>query len=187
MTRVKKTHSGAADKLKALSDLLDRVAAPDFTQERKELRSYRLELSQDPVSEGLESFNEKFAEAQALKDRVGTMLQASHEAFAEHANLLSRAKTLLERVQNSARLREEVLELKNQQLREAATAKATMKYAALVNRITRRVDSIKLFQKVCHEVYDNLKSANENLSRQVTVVQLMLETGELTRRKLSTK
>jgi len=127
----------------------------------RELKDCTIELEECPTPDQI---NVQIARVQALKDRVASML--------------------IDAIRN-VRLLEKIYELKYDELIIGREEKSKeQREAAVHQKIRKQLDEFKEaedYLEVVRQVYDNLISANENISRQVTVLQEQLKLGEFGR------
>lgn len=149
---------------------------------RQELASIQIELDADPAATGIGTLNAKIAEVHALKERVATIMAEAIANVSERSRSHQEAKMLYESkfdaILNSER---SVQELKSEGLRRAAcNAKLPDEYSR-VNSTEIDLNDAESFQKLVQAKYNLLDSANTNISRQISVIQLQVDIGDINR------
>jgi len=153
-----------------------------YSELRKELSTIKIELDSDPTATGIGQLNAKIAEVHALKDRVASIMAEAIANVSERSRSHQEAKMLYEAkfdaILNSDRT---VTELKSEGLRRAAcNAKLPEEYAR-VNATEIDLNDAESFQKLVQAKYNLLDSANTNISRQISVIQLQVDIGDINR------
>lgn len=153
-----------------------------YTELRKELASIRIDLDADPAATGIGQLNAKIAEVHALKERVATVMAEAIANVAERSRTHQEAKVLYEsKFDAILNTDPTVRELKSEGLRRAAcNAKLPDEYAK-VNATEIDLNDAESFQKLVQAKYNLLDSANTNISRQISVIQLQLDIGDINR------
>lgn len=153
-----------------------------YSQLRAELASIHINLDADPASIGIGHLNEKIAEVHSLKDRVAGMLSDAIANVSERDRLYQEAKMLYEaKFDTLLNNDQEIRNLKSEGLRTAAcNAKLPDEYAKMNSAKIDLADA-ESFQKIVQTKYNLLDSANTNISRQISVIQLQLDIGEVNR------
>lgn len=139
----------------------------------EEVKKIQVLLDPDPITKGLTSLNLKLTEIQLAKDRVTSFLLEAMKNVAE-------LEILKEVCQNEYDRQLELLMVTEQtclaaKSAEARNVAARLKMPELVLKLHHQdINLIKgqWFMKCLQLVHSNLESANSNLSRQITVVQL---------------
>ena len=147
-----------------------------------ELQKVRIDLDGDPVASGLASINKKIAELQGWKDRVSALLIEAIKNKTE-AQLLSESKKFEYDQQQNVLFATDP-EVQNQKNEKSRTAVASTKMAEQVlqtHYAEKDLLAADAYYKCVQQVYMNLEGANSNLSRQISVVQMSLQVGELNR------
>jgi len=130
-------------------------------------------LDPDPVVKGLSSLNDKLAELQRAKDQVSGLLMEAMKNMAEN-------EILKDVVQNEHDRSQDLLiatdvTIQAQKSAEQRSIHARMKMPELVMKL-HHADIALLkaswYMKCLQLVASNLESANSNLSRQITVIQM---------------
>lgn len=149
----------------------------------KEVSQVRVALDPDPMASGITTLNKKLAEIQLSKDRVSFLvteaLQNSNAAEVTHELIKGEYERELEVLLATD---SQVMAQKSSEMRNAT---AKQKIAAKVLQVHHaEVDLLKAqgYLNVLKNIYSNLESCNSNLSRQITVLQLSTEVGEIQRK-----
>lgn len=148
----------------------------DYQAKLKELQEILegIKLVKDPVSVGLDYFNEKFYEVQASRDRVLSLLI---EAIWNRASLnseLSMLKAEYEKKLAEILVRDEVKCLKSNELRLAVANKELENLVSEIKKKEVEVEIAEAYYKTIVVCYEELKSKNENLAQQFLTVRAML-------------
>jgi hypothetical protein len=150
---------------------------------KQELSSISIELSEDPTTEGLGLVNGKIAEINAQKERVGSILMDTLSNVQERKRHFEEAKLAYDlKYERILSTDESVRNLKSEALRSAATNAQISDDFLIMRKAEMDLGDAEAFQKIVQHKYNLLESANSNVSRQITVVQLQLEIGEVQRR-----
>lgn len=153
-----------------------------YSELRRELASIQIDLDSDPAAAGIGTLNAKIAEVHALKERVATIMAEAIANVSERSRTHQEAKMAYEAkfdaILNNDRT---VQELKSEGLRRAAcNAKLPDEYAR-VNSTEIDLSDAESFQKLVQAKYNLLDSANTNISRQISVIQLQVDIGDINR------
>lgn len=153
-----------------------------YSEYRRELASIQIDLDADPAASGIGTLNAKIAEVHALKERVSSMLSEAISNVAEHERKHQEAKIAYEAkfdaiLNNDKSIRE----LKSEGLRTAACNAQLSDDFARVNASKIDLGDAESFQRLVQTKYNLLDSANTNISRQISVIQLQMEVGEINR------
>lgn len=149
---------------------------------RRELADIHIDLDPDPAATGVGQLNAKIAEVHALKDRVATILVEAIANVSERDRTYNEAKIIYEAkfdaiLNNDA----SVQNLKSEGLRRAACNAKLPDEFARVNATQIDLADAESFQKIVQAKYNLLDSANTNISRQISVIQLQVDVGEINR------
>lgn len=130
-------------------------------------------LDPDPTVKGLVSLNYKLAELQLAKDNVSSLILEAMKNMAEHEILKDEAQNTHDRQQDLLIATDASVQA--QKSAEARSIHARMKMPELVMALhLEEVAELKAswYLKCLQLVASNLESANSNLSRQITVIQM---------------
>lgn len=154
--------------------------AEDYNQRYNEIRKVSFRLDADPTTVGLQSLTAKLAEIQALRSRVGSILaEAIHNKgdaeIAQKSSEYARDTGVIRALMND----DSVKGQKSEKMRDAA-AQATVPTLVL-DLHEKEVSLLKAeaFLKYVQQIYETLEAANNNLSRQISVIQMSIHIGEL--------
>ncbi len=153
-----------------------------YSELRKELASIQIELDADPAATGIGTLNAKIAEVHAMKERVAGIMAEAIANVSERSRTHQEAKMVYES-KFDAILNQDgtVRDLKSEGLRRAAcNAKLPDEYAR-VNSTEIDLNDAESFQKLVQAKYNLLDSANTNISRQISVIQLQVDIGDINR------
>lgn len=141
----------------------------------EEVKKIQVYLDEDPLAKGLVSVNNKLSEIQVAKDKVSSLLMSAMKNLAEN-------EILKDQVQNKHDRQQDLLiatdaTIQAQKSAEQRSIHARMKMPDLVLEL-HHADIALLkaswYLKCLQLVASNLESANANLSRQITVIQMDL-------------
>lgn len=153
-----------------------------YSEFRRELASIQIDLDADPAASGIGTLNAKIAEVHALKERVSSMLSEAISNVAEHERKHQEAKIAYEAKFDAILNNDKTIrELKSEGLRTAACNAQLSDDFARVNASKIDLGDAESFQRLVQTKYNLLDSANTNISRQISVIQLQMEVGEINR------
>lgn len=153
---------------------------------RRELSSIQIGLDADPAALGIGTLNAKIAEVHALKERVSAILSEAISNVSERERTHQESKIYYQAkfdaiLNNDKSIRE----LKSEGLRTAACNAQLSDEFAKVNATKMDLDDAESFQRLVQTKYNLLDSANTNISRQISVIQLQVDVGEINRTEAS--
>lgn len=149
----------------------------------QEINSIRLELDGDPATTGLSLVNGKIAEIHAHKERVGHILSQAIENERAVSRVLNEAKLEHEiKLNQILATDEKVRSQKSQDMRVVAANALIPEEYLKVRRLEIEAADADSFHKIVQAKYNHLEGTNSSVSRQITVIQLQLEIGEIERR-----
>ena len=152
----------------------------DYEKRYKELSTVKIELDPDPLSTGLPSINRKIAELQSQRERVNAMLIEAIKNKSE-ANILFDAKKgdHGRQLENLLATDQDVKVQKSSELRKA-TANVKLK-DLVIDMAYSELEAQKAdaYYKCVQQMYGHLESANMNLSRQISVIQMGVQIREI--------
>jgi hypothetical protein len=153
-----------------------------YSELRKELADIHIDLDTDPASTGVGTLNSKIAEVHALKDRVATILAEAIANVAERDRTYNEAKIVYEAKFDAILNNDAAVQtLKSEGLRRAACNSKLPDEFARMNATQIDLADAESFQKIVQAKYNLLDSANTNISRQISVIQLQVDIGEINR------
>lgn len=147
----------------------------------KELNASGIELSEDPAAVPLNLLNAKIAQVDAQKTRVATILT---QAIVNENGLDVLVKKInsLYKAEFDRRLPQDpVKNFSNASLREGACNSILAELKGVVQAIEGSLSQAKTFTKVVQNELAKLDGTNKNISRQITVLQIQIEIGEIKR------
>ena len=157
----------------------------DYRKRLDELKEMFVKLDSDPVADGLSTINEKIAEIQAKKDTVSSYLVEAIANKSYYESIYDTEKLNIELEQD--RLCATDVDVKSQKSDTARKSAANVKLSdkILINHTNLLAFvTAESYLKSVYQVYNNLCSAQENLSRQISVVQMSMNIGEINRQDL---
>jgi hypothetical protein len=153
----------------------------DYENLIKELNASGIELSEDPSAVPLNELNAKIAQVDAQKTRVATILT---QAIVNENGLDVLVKKInsLYKAEFDRRLPQDpVKNFSNASLREGACNSILAELKGVVHAVEGSLSQAKTFTKVVQNELAKLDSTNKNISRQITVLQIQIEIGEIKR------
>ena len=147
----------------------------------KELNASGIELSEDPAAVPLNELNAKIAQVDAQKTRTATILT---QAIVNENGLDVLVKKInsLYKAEFDRRLPQDpVKNFSNASLREGACNSILAELKGVVQAIEGSLSQAKTFTKVVQNELAKLDGTNKNISRQITVLQIQIEIGEIKR------
>ena len=153
----------------------------DYTGLIKELNASGVELNEDPGAVPLNKLNAQIAQCDAQKTRTATIL--SQAIVNENGlDVLTKKINSLYKTEFDRRLPQSpVKDFSNKELREGACNSILAELRGVVQAIEGSLSQAKTFTKVVQNELTKLDSTNKNISRQITVLQIQIEIGEITR------
>lgn len=144
-----------------------------MAEKLEEVKKIQVLLDPDPIAKGLVSLNYKLTEIQLAKDRITSLLLESMKNVAELEILKEVCQNEHDRQLELLMTTEaSCLAAKSAEARNvAARIKMPEKVLALHHQDIGLIKG-QWYMKCLQLVHSNLESANSNLSRQITVVQL---------------
>lgn len=139
----------------------------------EEVKKIQIFLDVDPVARGLTSLNNKLAEIQVAKDLVSRMILEAMKNMTENEILKETAQNEHDRQQDYLIASDPTVQA--QKSAEQRSIHARLKMPDLVLKLHQTgIAEIKAswYLKCLQLVASNLESANSNLSRQITVIQM---------------
>lgn len=152
----------------------------DYNKRYEVVKSFSIELSPDPVSEGLDSLTAKLSEIQRLRNRVSA-------ALTEAIRNKSESEIDRDTVKNNLDMKMAELKITDEFVRSHSSDKK-MDAAAmtkcpdlLLQMHAKEVELIRAetYEKFVNQIHENLDAANTNLSRQISVIQSQIKLGEI--------
>lgn len=152
-----------------------------YSRYRKELKSAVVQLPKDPASSGLNVINEKIADINTWKDRVVTITSMAIHNQEQIKQVRDATSALYDDARFLLLRRPGIKSLPNQQLREAAVNHYLKTLTSFRQRVDFAYRRARLFMQDCRRRMERLESTYKALSRQLTVIQMQLEVGEIQR------
>ena len=152
----------------------------DYKKNLEELQGLNVSLDADPVSQGLSAINEKIADIQAKKDRASNLLVEALANKSYYEQQYDTSKTNLD----LARGREIITDPDMKNLKSDAARQAAANVKLNQDCLNNHNDLLAFttaesYLKCIYQIYNNLCSAQENLSRQISVIQMSINIGEV--------
>lgn len=145
------------------------------------LKDMHIVLDADPVVLGLQSLSAKLAEVQHLRNRVGTALAEAIQNKSEVEIAQSMVENQFDAQLAKLMMTDEYVRgQKSDKSREMA---AQTKMGDLVlQKHYSEVDLLRAesYEKFVRQISETLEAANGNISRQISVIQMSIQIGEVT-------
>lgn len=170
--------------------MLDKIIQRS-NQVRKEVQKLRPQINQlskmnipldhDPISKGLNSFNQKLADIQRAKDLTCELMFRVINLKNSIENMqIKMEKYIIERKSEVLDSNPDIQDLKNQAMRDLALEKPLKVERDLWLTICQLVTIIKGYHETVKSQLSNLESTNNNIKKQLEVVDQMITIGEIT-------
>jgi hypothetical protein len=162
---------------------MPKLTDDQISDKLEEVKKIRFFLDPDPTVTGLNSLLVKLAELQIQKDRVSYMVTDAMQNLAIHE--IEKEVIQGEHDRQLDLLMATDATVQGQKSADMRNTHARMKMPELVLKLHHAdVSHIKAgwYLKILQSVMSNLESANSNLSRQITVLQLSTNLGEMPNR-----
>lgn len=159
-----------------------RQSQPAYRSLRDKLTSTSVDLIEDPTSLPLDTFHGLFAKIQGNRTYVSRLQVISTENLYLWKSFREEIEGEIKSWIDLALLLPAVQRYRSQSLREAAANKyVPVGFVRLLVRVDRNLSYATILDRQIKTVLDNLNHAYEAVSRQLTVIQMQIELGELTR------
>ena len=158
----------------------------DYQKIRSELLKYGgkgYRIPEDPSSTGISEFNLLFSNIDSALDRVSTIILELFSSESEIRSIYRDVMRLYNEEINKCLLDETTKKLRNQQLQKAdAESKIDPELMKLKLEIENEVEDIDHLIKEVKMKLTRLADKKDTVSRQITVIQLQLQVGEISRK-----
>jgi len=149
---------------------------------RQELNAISILLEGDPATVGIVTINKKIAEVNAMRERVAAVLSEAIANVYEREHFYEEMKLDYDiKFQKTLNGDPSIQSLKSDTLRVAAVNAKLPDEFLKMNAAKINFNDAEGFLKLVQAKYNQLDSANSNISRQISVIQLQLEVGEVER------
>lgn len=155
---------------------------PDYPGFIQELQGTGVQLTEDPGGVPLAELNKNIAHIDAQKTRISTILTRAIENESDLDVIARKAAIIYKREFDTYLLKDPVRSLPNKELREAGCNVLLKELKEVVDSIQGSHAQAKSFVRIVQGVLDKLDSTNKNISRQITVLQLQMDIGEMQRK-----
>jgi hypothetical protein len=156
---------------------------PNYQNLLDEVKNFGVALDEDPSSQSLSVLNTKISSIDAQQTRVARILGTAIQNESEIGLLVDRLTGIRTREFNKLLVSNEIKTLANKELREAAVGNVLCELDELMSDIEGSHSRAKSFTKIIKNIFDMLDITNKNISRQVTVLQLQMDIGEIARKE----
>lgn len=163
-----------------LYDILSTLDTKNYVNEMMEIQALKVNLTAaNPVDTGLQTFHTILVTIQQNKDRLAEITNEAYRDLAVWNDGLYHVMRFYSFNRNVLLEDPMVSDLKNRELQTAAIDRTLNEIVDARVYCEHQVDVIKMFLKQCDNVYNNLKSTNDNISRQITVIDQQMAIGEI--------
>lgn len=153
----------------------------DYEALIEELNAQGVLLNEDPGAVPLNKLNAQIAQVDAQKTRTATIFSQAI-TNEDGLNVLVKKISAIFKAEFDNRLPQSpVKDFSNKELREGACNTLLAKLKDAVSAIEGSLSQAKTFTKVVQNELSKLDSTNKNISRQITVLQIQIEIGEIRR------
>lgn len=153
----------------------------DYETLIKELNVQGVELNEDPGAVPLNKLNAQIAQVDAQKTRTATIFSQAI-TNEDSLNVLVKKINAIFKAEFDNRLPQSpVKDFSNKELREGACNTLLAELKGAVSAIEGSLSQAKTFTKVVQNELSKLDGTNKNISRQITVLQIQIEIGEIRR------
>ena len=145
-----------------------------------EFSHLQVRLPEDPVSEGMAHVHRLLSAVQEKQDTCKNFILRSLQYRGRFESLRSRMESIYER--RSAKIlmsMESVQALRNAALQRAAVDQILVRERRVLDDVTRKLEEVKSILEMGRVVMENLQSTDRNLSRQIKVILVQVEIGEI--------
>ncbi len=153
----------------------------DYEGLRQELASTGIALQEDPIEGGLTKLNGLIAQIDAQKTRVANIVNQAIRNESDLEVLFKKVLGIYKREFDFRLPQPPCIEFTNAAAREAACNSLLGDLMALKLAVEGSYAQAKTFTKMAYNDLAKLDSTNKNISRQITVLQLSAEIGEIQR------
>ena len=156
--------------------------AIDFNAAIGELKKLEVKLPIDPVKSGLNELHRLLAAVQDYQDICAKHLRSAIWLRGKWEQLSANVELLYS--QRSARVLMEmpsIQSLRNATLQQAGVSTILSTEKSLLDSCTSNLEEVKAFHDICRITFENLQETNKNLSRQIKVIDIQVEIGEVPR------
>lgn len=153
----------------------------DYESLIKELNGQGVLLNEDPGAVPLNKLNAQIAQVDAQKTRTATIFSQAI-TNEDGLNVLVKKISAIFKAEFDSRLPQSpVKDFSNKELREGACNTLLAKLKDAISAIEGSLSQARTFTKVVQNELSKLDSTNKNISRQITVLQIQIEIGEIRR------
>lgn len=153
----------------------------DYETLIKELNAQGVLLNEDPGVVPLNKLNAQIAQVDAQKTRTATIFSQAI-TNEDGLNVLTKKINAIFKTEFDNRLPQSpVKDFSNKELREGACNTLLAELKGVVSAIEGSLSQAKTFTKVVQNELSKLDGTNKNISRQITVLQIQIEIGEIRR------
>jgi len=153
----------------------------DFVSFIQEAGTMEVHLPKDPVAEGLGKFHDLLHLTQQFKNRLSTIISSVISSKATWDTYKGRLDKIYSTRKNRLLQEPEIKNLKSDEMRKATCELRMPNVTQLLEYVEETQTYIDNVLKILRQREETLKSTNDNLSRQVSVVQQQIEIGEIPR------
>jgi len=160
---------------------------PDYSKFLRELQDMGVSLNEDPSAFGLSSLNVQIAKVDAQKTRTAAILGIAITNESRIEVWSKKLNAIYKREFDSRLPKSPIREFSNKELREAACNTLLSELTKAIDAVDGSLAQAKAFTKFVQNTLDKLDSTNKNISRQITVLQIQIDVGEIQRKENQSK
>ena len=161
----------------------------EYKAKLTEIASFKdsVQLDRDPIAAGLNSFNAKLAELQAIRERVTTLLTEALWNKANAESQLNDAEYDFESKCSTLGITEAIQKMKSKEIREAQMNVSLQAERDVLHRAQREQLFADTYLRNIYAIDKELEIKNNNLYQQIKTVQAMLHIDPALREDLTTR
>jgi len=164
-----------------LQEQYEALVLLDYNTLLLELNEMQVPLQDDPIAAGIQSLNGLIAQIDAQKTRAANIVSTAIRNESDIEALFKQISALYKKEYDSKLPCPPVSDFSNVAAREAACNKLLAHVKTLLTAVEGSYMRAKSFTKLTYVALGKLESTNKNISRQITVLQLANEIGEIAR------
>jgi len=151
----------------------------DISYELTQIKAF---MDPDPTNLGLNSLNLRLQQVQAQKDRLATILVRLYSEKSRWEKFRFVVEKFFEKNKRDLLSDKSIESLRNQQLQIAAVERRLPLIVKARDLCDLHLVELNSLIKQSEVVFNNMKSINDNISRQITVIQQQIAINEIQRR-----
>lgn len=151
----------------------------DFTNDVAMVQQFVFVIPEDPVSLGLDNFHKLLSTAQGLQDRLTSMIQETLAVQVAWGNLKRRIQEIYNTRRGRYLQEAEIKNLRNEGMQTLACNAKMPEIMAMKQYIEEMLDYVDSVLKIMRQREKNLDTTCDKLSRQISVIDYQIRTGEI--------